>query len=113
MNDRDDQDLLGFAKQHLDQSVENLAPDTVNRLRTARSEALQGRQKDVPWVWPAFGFATACLMVFSLTLWWNDSASERIFPALEDLDLLASAEPLDLYEELDFYDWLAQHEHPS
>ena len=50
---------------------------------------------------------------FSLTFWLNDSANERMVPALEDLDLLASSEPFDLYEELDFYDWLAEHEHPS
>lgn len=52
-------------------------------------------------------------MVFSLTFWGNDSAHERMIPALEDLELLASAEPLDLYEELDFYDWLVEHEQAS
>ena len=113
MNDRNDQDLLDFAKQHLEESDENLPPDTASRLRAARYEALHGHQKGVPWLWPACGFATACLIVFSLTFWFNDSANERMVPALEDLDLLASAEPFDLYEELDFYDWLAEHEHPS
>ena len=113
MKDRQEQDLVAFAKQHLDESVENLAPDTASRLRAARYEALHPRQQSVPWFWPACGFAAACLMVFSLTFWWNDSANERMVPPLEDLDLLASAEPFDLYEELDFYDWLAEHEHPS
>lgn len=40
MNNPDNQDLLTFAKRHLDQSVGNLAPDTLNKLRVARSEAL-------------------------------------------------------------------------
>ena len=66
MSERNEQDLLGFAKQHLDESAENLPTDTASRLRAARYEALHGRQKGVPWLWPACGFATACLLVFPL-----------------------------------------------
>ena len=114
MNDRNDHDLVGFAKKHLEQSAENLPPDTASRLRAARYEALHhSDKKGLSWAWSAWGFGTTCLVVLSLSLWWNGSTNEGVIPAVEDLDLLASAEPFDLYEELDFYDWLAEHEHPS
>ena len=115
MNDRKDQDFLDFAKQHLDESAENLPQDTLSRLRAARYEALHHPYKNtLSWGWPAWGgLATTCLIVLSLSLWWNGPANEDLIPPVEDLDLLASAEPFDLYEDLDFYDWLAEHEHPS
>ena len=57
MNDHNDQDLLGFAKQHLEESAENLTPDTASRLRAARYEALHHRARKVyPGLWPAWGF---------------------------------------------------------
>ena len=115
MNDRHDQDLLGLAKQHLDESAEHLPQETASRLRAARYEALHHSHKQaLSWGWPAWGgLATTCLVILSLSLWWNGPTNEILIPAVEDLDLLASTEPLDLYEELDFYDWLAEHEHPS
>ena len=114
MNDRNDQDLLDFAKQHLDESAETLPRGTASRLRTARYEALHHPPKSaLSWGWPAWGLGTTCLVILSLSLWWNGPTNDDLIPAVEDLDLLASAEPFDLYEELDFYDWLAEHEHPS
>lgn len=28
----------------------------------------------------------------------------------EDLEIMTTSEPMDLYEELEFYEWLATHE---
>jgi hypothetical protein len=57
-------------------------------------------------LWPAGGLALASAAVLSWALWFNGPVSHP--PAvLEQLELLSSTENLELYTDLDFYQWLA------
>ena len=51
---------------------------------------------------------TAVLLALVLAL--NGPATNQAGSDLEDLDLLANADQLELYEDLEFYAWLAEEE---
>ena len=115
-------------QSELDASVNNLPADILSRLDQIRSAAIA--QKTVPekswqgfWSFfenprlyiPASSFATACLLVLVISIVYllpkqntmplsfsGDSISLEI-------GLLASADDLELYENLDFYLWLADN----
>jgi len=105
-----EQELLAFVKQHLDQSLLHLDGETQSRLRIARRRALRGQPKQHPWVWPAWGLTAACALVLALALWVGFPVGSNSVPMLEDVELLASADSLDFYEDMDFYGWLAEYD---
>lgn len=95
----------------LDEGVERLDGATRSRLRQARARALDSladrparrRQR------LAAGLALAALLL--ALLWWPGDRDEgRLVPPLAPLDfeLLTSNEPIEIYQELDFYQWLEQ-----
>ncbi len=117
MSEQDnDQAFVAFAKKQLDQSVEPLDSETVSRLRAMRYESLHSQPQGIPWLWPASGLATACTAILALVLWWSGPAENGQLeegPLVEDLDLLAAADNFDLYEDLEFYSWLAEQDQSS
>ncbi len=107
-NDPPEQKLLDFAKQTLDHSIQNLDPHTVSQLQSARQTALSHASKPRAWVQPTWALAAACLMIFTIALWNTDSPEMTATLPLEDVDVLASAEGWEFYEDLEFYSWLAE-----
>ena len=57
---------------------------------------------------PVSMVATACLTVTVVTLFYTSSDPANDFSVDEELMLVASAEDLELYENLDFYLWLEE-----
>jgi negative regulator of sigma E activity len=109
------------ARAVLEQSMSRIDVRTRSRLNQARQAAVAAaaaRQR--PWwrsvtLMPAAGAAAAALLV-AVMLWHREptalepSVVEGRAPAVEDLDLLADAEGLDLVEGWDgpgFYEWAA------
>ena len=108
--------LVAQVKDQLDQSVETLDPGVVARLRTARYEALHSQPHRTPWLWPASGLATACSAILVALLWWGsppEQAPPETVQIIEDIEVLIADDPLDLYENLEFYEWLAEQEQAS
>lgn len=110
------------ARLVLEESVSRVDARTRSRLNEARQLAVEAAAaRHRPWwrsfaLMPAAGAATAALLL-GVMLWPRESAVleppllERT-PAVEDLDLLADAEGLDLVEGWDgpgpgFYEWAA------
>lgn len=54
--------------------------------------------------------ATACLTLTVATLFYNSSSPTGVLPLDPDIGLIASADELELYENLDFYLWLDENE---
>lgn len=124
MSDREkpsltDEKLLTAAKATLD---ENAAVDDEvrQRLQQARqaavrvaTEALNQPSKSTPprWLIPAGGLAAIGLVIGISILQIQSTRETSPMASIEDMPLLSAPEDLELYEELDFYQWLAEEEH--
>ncbi|HJT19907.1 MAG TPA: hypothetical protein VJ746_05530 [Nitrospira sp.] len=110
MSDRDPQDdreLRAHAKRLLDQSVEDLDRTTTLRLQRVRVAALSAGV--VPRWKLAWGGGLAVMAVIALAIlfWTKQPAKENHHgPFLEDMELVISAENVELAQDLEFYHWL-------
>lgn len=104
--------LVNFAKQTLDDSIQNMDPSTVTRLQAARHKAITPSRKS-SWGWglqPTWAMAAACLLIISLAfLNLYTSQAPGIIP-FEDVEILANTDEWELYEDLEFYTWLAEND---
>jgi hypothetical protein len=103
----DDGEFLTSIQSDLDQAVEALDPEIRFELRRIRARALAGgRRKPAPRFLIPVGFAvTAGLVALVLTFLPGQPTLED--NAAEDIDLiLYSQDEMDLYEDLEFYEWL-------
>lgn len=99
--------LLQTVKNALDASCDKLDAATCARLRAARLRALQPGPAYRPWlIWPAGGLAVAATLLLSWGLWFSGPTGPMP-AALEQLELLSSSDSLELYTDLEFYQWLA------
>ena len=106
------------ARTVLEHSVLRIDARTRSRLNQARHAALEAAQARRSWwrgfsLMPAAG-AAAAVLVLAVTLWHREPAGELPLlegqhATLEDMDLLADSEGLDLMENGDgsFYEWAA------
>lgn len=113
----------------------DLAPEINSQLDTARRHAiarLQARRAQ-PWrrlitdpgrsaaalltslqpVRPASMVATAFALVTVVSLFYVSSRPAGTFPLEDEMSMIASADDLELYENLDFYLWLAENGLPN
>jgi len=97
----------------LDDEVDRLPAAVVGRLRDGRVRAIgvpQGRgcrSRIVPrWI-TAGGFATAAVLVAAVSIWYGGDRSSAQVRNLDELEIASAQEQLELYEDLDFYRWLA------
>ena len=106
-----EQRLTGALKAAFEQSVEQLDAATVTRLNTIRHETLIGAEplyiRLLKWTLTPV-LVTACLAVVIFTFVQTDSASVPFNSG--DIDILSNAEELDMYEDLEFYQWLGDYE---
>lgn len=111
----DQKDFLEFARNRLNQGTENLDPDTKQKLLTMRNRAMD-IQENKTWFpqWaplPVMGLLTATL--FIILVYAKPGSVQKLDTGLEDLEILASLDQLELYEELEFYDWLANENYEA
>ena len=100
------------ARTALDQRAASLDAHTLSRLRRARARAVQQRPGWKEWLhlpsWVSAGglaAATVATLLFSI---WLIPPGETDIPetGLADLEILASGDELELYDDLEFYHWL-------
>ena len=110
------QKLLAGLKGVLDQSCERIDANTLTRLKAGRLRAVElaGSRYSLffrrPHWLTAGGLATAALLMVMVTGWFVASRQSRPAQQLEDLEIMAAQEQLDLYADLDFYRWLPADE---
>ncbi len=111
MNPRSDEQLDPLAvaaKRLLDDSVEALDRNTILSLQRARLNAVSLSRTGRPWLRWAPALALASMAALAATLWlWQVNGVNHSHLLLEDLELMQSPENLELSEDLEFYDWLA------
>lgn len=114
MQSKSDEEFTRTVKQQLDASLAQVSPQTLRRLQTARQQALNGKvHTHRPWLafprWvTAGGLATAAVAVLTVSLWVGVPRPQP--PAVdEELDRIATKEQMELYEDLEFFRWLAEN----
>lgn len=111
MNERSDEQpdpLSAAAKRLLDHRLQELDQKTVLALQRARVNAVSRSSARRPWLQWAGGVALASMAALAVTMWlWQANGANHSQLLLEDLELMQSPENLELSEDLEFYDWLA------
>jgi len=107
-----EQVFLQRVKSTLEQNEAQLDVDTLRDLRLARHKALESLHKPRR-LWQPVALAavaaTVAVMVVSLQL--MQPKTPTTAPQIEDMALLSASDDLDLYENLDFYQWLELEKH--
>jgi len=98
----------------LDEHAAALDTNTLSRLRRARSHALQQdsawwrRITSPGWI-PAGAVSLATVAVLSLSIWLEMPKEPGLLPLGDgDLEIIASGEDLQFFDQLEFYRWLEQ-----
>ena len=104
----EDEQFIARAKQVLEQGVAEIDHPTVLKLQRARFAACEAGPTRRWWILWAGGLAMASVAILALVLGTKQPVLENHHaPVLEDMDLVMSAENVELAEDLEFYHWLA------
>ena len=98
--------FLQKVKEQLDNSVEHIDGETLSRLKQARAKALTAKVSRPWFAQPVCGGMATASVAIVVAVMWLDGGSPQIASGIEDIDLLTSAESIELYEEYEFYQWL-------
>ena len=116
-NEHREREIAERARQLFAESVQGVDGHTRSRLARARAKAVEAastsrrRWLPVPTsLVPLGGVAAAALAV--ALIWQNPGIPSGAMQAtvISDLDILLEGENLDLFEDLEFYDWLLEQE---
>jgi hypothetical protein len=108
--------FLEKARRSLLASEEQIDTVTASRLRDIRSRAVEAageREKGIFRIpnWARIGsIATAAAAVLVFMIWFDTPRQDLPVKSADDLEIVLnvdSADNMDLYEDLDFYEWLA------
>ncbi len=111
MNNEHDNEFLAAAKSTLDTAARDLDTPILIRLRAVRGRALAASQRRrtlfvSPWLVPGAAVSTALVMAVAGLLWLSSTTNELNVTG-EDSDLIAADDNLDIYNDFEFYRWLA------
>ncbi|MDH5601461.1 MAG: DUF3619 family protein [Gammaproteobacteria bacterium] len=99
-------------KSLLDESLDDISPEIMRRLQQARYAALEKAKPRTIWsYYPRAIAATLVVSVISASLFINfdDNVLNNSEVAMEaDIEMLTSSEGLELMEDLEFMQWLAE-----
>ena len=109
-----EQEFVSRIREVLDQSAEELEPGIRSRLNRMRHEAVarhaQRRAPRRSWRWAA-GLATVSAAAVLMLMLPLDRPTEKTpLAAIDDMEILASSDPLEIYEDMEFYGWLSDLE---
>ena len=104
----DERSFTRSIRQILDNSTEELDPGISRRLRLARSRALQHYEEKHNYWKPVGGFALTSMLLVAIGVWQfgGSESGNGMAQTMEELELFASSESLQLFEDLEFYQWL-------
>jgi len=116
MNNGRDEEFLNRVRTELDRNADGLDELTVARLRAARRQALDAHPRRFGWLSTGRGLALAGGGIAATAVTAGLVAMLLLAPAavpptngLDQIELLAEAD-LDVYDNLEFYRWLAEQQ---
>jgi hypothetical protein len=112
-NENGEREVVQIVREALDRGVTKLDSRTADRLRRIRVTAVEQAGAGRPRWFAVHRWATAsgitafALLVVVVSLW--VSVPRQIQPPgqVDDIEILAAKEHLDIYEDIEFYRWLA------
>lgn len=100
--------------RELDAAAERLEPGVLARLAHARRQSVGVAEKRwfpsffIPrWV-TAGGLATTAVLVIASSIWFSGRPEKPAAMPGDDLEIVSTQDHLEMYEDLDFYLWLAE-----
>jgi hypothetical protein len=118
MSKHKEDELNTNIRQNLDESVDALDANTLSKIRQIRAQAVEKAEvRHVNWPPNRQGFlvgslVTACIMVFAVIILLKSPTPMQTVP-IDDIELISSADSLELFEDLEFYEWLEEDGLPS
>ena len=114
-------DITVQARATLDKSLDDLDARTTARLQAIRKRTIadyrensKGAQPRQKWIMSATALAaTVVVAVLAVGIWQQSASDHNMMANLEDMSLLTDKEDFELYEELEFYQWLADEQSTS
>lgn len=114
---KSDQQFENEIKLELDRSCDRLDAHTLSRLNQIRHQALEetkGGSSSAFYQRPLLsgGVLAFCTLVLAISFYFNIDTSNEIDIALtelEDIEILSSEESFELYEDIEFYQWLSMN----
>ncbi len=110
---RAEEKFIEDAASALDSSVEGIDAGILSSLTRARRRAVdglngRGARSRARFRLPLSGLAAGLLLVFTVSVYFNYKGAIRLesYGNIEDMELLASIEQIELLDQLDFYAWL-------
>lgn len=106
-----DKVFLEQVKAKLDSAAEDIDPAVEARLRGIRREAIARTEKQQSlssWQWGGAIAASVLVIVLSFNFIDRDTSNNSFdsLAMLEDLQMLSASDDLDMYQDLEFYNWL-------
>ena len=111
--------FLEKAKDLLDRAAENLDDQTGQRLEHIRTNALRAAGEkpwgfSIPLRWVMVGgLGTATMAAAALFIWLSTSPGDFPVRHVEDFEIITSREPIDFYQDLEFYRSIATPNGPT
>ena len=113
--DENERVIADKVKGVLDSGLRQMDAQLLSRLRQARAQAVEAAQRKRRGVlsrlrFPALGASTAGAAVLAAFLFLVQPAGVQNSIGIEDIEILASAETLDICLDPEFYLWLSEEE---
>jgi len=109
---KNEQEFVSQIREALDTSVKRLDAGTRHKIIASRKRALAKHNENssfiLRWSKPAFAIAASVLIVLAIVQIQSPNTLEQ--ENIEALELIVAQDTLDMYEELDFYAWLADED---
>jgi hypothetical protein len=108
-----DAEFVDRVRRALDDGAERLDPGVLSRLNRIRHQAMdaagspEARKTRWGFLKPAGVVAALCL-ILAIGLWGQRGAVPPQWAGPENVEIWAEADEFELYEDLEFYTWLAQ-----
>ncbi len=115
-SDEFDKALLNIIRQKLDAGADQLDDHTLTRLKKARTIAIEAAEKkrsffNLPRLATARVLATIAVILTTAGLWFTCHIYVQTKMRSDDMEVATSMDHIQMYKDLDFYQWLAETDH--
>lgn len=109
---RNEQGFLDSVRKRLDNELDQLEPSVVRRLRESRMRALTTEEKSIrllyPRLIPVGGCTVLTVVAIAASLWFSLRPAPFSGVTGEEIEVMGTQGNLEMFRELEFYQWLAQ-----